>query len=165
MNGGFKEHERVKGSAAVLRKCGVLIADEKALILTLLKVELESRGFAVWLAMDGDDAIDLYRSHRDEIDLVLLDVQMPGLDGPHTLEALKRLNPAVVTCFMTGKGGVYTEQDLLGRGAAWVFSKPFRLAEVGELLEKFVSSAHYTPRVGDRKASSEREIPPCTLPG
>jgi CheY-like chemotaxis protein len=140
MNREPKEADRGTGCAAGARSPGILIADDMALVLTLLKFELESRGFAVWLAVDGDDALDLYRKNRQEIDLVLLDVQMPGLDGPRTLEALRRLNPDVVACFMTGSAANYTEEDLVKRGAAWVFRKPLRAAEVAELLEQVVAA-------------------------
>ena len=135
MNGEPRQHQRTQGCGASARNPGILIADDMALILTLLKFELESRGFKVWLAVDGDDALDLYRRHRDEIDLVLLDVQMPGLDGPHTLEAIQRLNPHVVAGFMLGNSDIYTEEELLNRGAAWVFRKPFRPAEVADQLQ------------------------------
>jgi CheY-like chemotaxis protein len=130
-----QQAERANGSGALARNPGILIADDMALILTLLKFEVEHRGFNVWLAVDGDDALDLYRRHGDEIDLVLLDVQMPGLDGPQTLEALQRLSPDVVVCFMSGNFGSYTEEELLERGAAWIFSKPFRPFEVADLLQ------------------------------
>ena len=63
MNGEPRQHEWTDGRGAIARKPGILIADDMALILTLLKFELESRGFNVWLAMDGDDALDLYRKH------------------------------------------------------------------------------------------------------
>jgi CheY-like chemotaxis protein len=130
-----------KDLRAIPRNPGILIADDKALILTLLKLELEPRGFTVWLAVDGDDAIDLYRRNRTEIDLVLLDVQMPGLDGPHTLVALQRLDPDVLACFMTGNSGAYTDDNLLERGAACVFSKPFLIAELVQYLQRLVESA------------------------
>jgi CheY-like chemotaxis protein len=128
------------GYAAIARNPGILIADDMALILTLLKFELESRGFNVWLAVDGDDALDLYRTYQSEIDLVLLDVQMPGLDGPQTLEALQLLNPDVTACFMSGRADNYTEENLLERGAAWILSKPFRPAEVADVLHWLVST-------------------------
>jgi CheY-like chemotaxis protein len=47
----------------------------------------------VWLAAGGQEALDLYQRHREAIDVVLLDVRMPGLDGPQTLAALRALNP------------------------------------------------------------------------
>jgi CheY-like chemotaxis protein len=137
-----KVKERV--CQTIPRNPGILIVDDMGLILTLLKLELEPRGFAVWLAVDGDDALDLYRRNRAEIDLVLLDVQMPGLDGPHTLTILQRIEPDVLACFMTGNSGSYTEEDLLDRGAACVFNKPFRAAEVAERLQKVLESADST---------------------
>src|SRR5262245_54763773 len=139
MNDEPRQHEGTNGCDAIARKPGILIADDMALILTLLKFELEPCGFDVWLAVDGDDALDLYRRHRDEIDLVLLDVQMPGLDGPHTLEAIRRLNPDVVACFMSGGSSMYAEAQLVDRRPAWFFRKPFRPAEVANLLQRVLS--------------------------
>jgi CheY-like chemotaxis protein len=129
-------HDAPNRRPAGSRRAGILVADDMAAILTLLKFELEAVGFNVWLAVDGDDALDLYRRHRREIDLVLLDVNMPGLDGPHTLEVLRRLSPNLVACFMSGDTGQYTEQDLLDLGAALIFSKPFRAREVADLLQR-----------------------------
>ncbi len=127
---------RSEGSAvASRRRQGILVVDDVGLILTLLKFELEPLGFDVWLAVDGDDALDLFRRHREEIDVVLLDVQMPGLDGPQTLAGLQRVDPNVAVCFMTGHFSIYSEADLLARGAAHVFCKPFRPADVARFLE------------------------------
>ncbi len=112
----------------------VLIVDDTGLILVLLKVELESWGCEVFLASSGEEAVALFQEHEGEIDFALLDVQMPGLDGPQTLEALRSLDPQLRCCFMTGGPGRYTEQELLGRGAERVLYKPFRPAEVAEVV-------------------------------
>jgi len=128
-------------SRAVRRRPGVLVADDMGLILTLLKFALEAHGFAVWLAVDGDDALDLYRRNRTEIDLVVLDVQMPGLDGPHTLAAIRRLDPDVLACFMTGAPEPYSRDDLLARGAARVFDKPFVPVDLARTLTDVLDSA------------------------
>jgi DNA-binding response OmpR family regulator len=61
---------------------------------------------------------------------VLLDVSMPGMDGPATLAALHGEGLEAPCCFMTGYSEDYTEEHLLGLGAAWVFAKPFLLDEV-----------------------------------
>jgi CheY-like chemotaxis protein len=159
MNRGPKQPKLASADAASARNPGILIADDLPIILTVLKFELESRGFNVWLAVDGEDAVDLYRSHHNEIDLVLLDVQMPGLDGPHTLEALQRLNPDVIACFMTGNAGRYTKEDLLNRGATLIFSKPFRTAEIAALLERVVSVPVSTPCAGEGEEVSEALTP------
>jgi CheY-like chemotaxis protein len=54
-----------------------------------------SAEFAVWLAADGWKALQIYEQQQSKIALVLLDVRMPGWDGPRTLAALQRLDPAV----------------------------------------------------------------------
>ena len=50
-------------------------------------------GFTVWSAANGPAALEVYRRQQDDIAVVLLDVRMPGLDGPQTLAELQRLNP------------------------------------------------------------------------
>jgi two-component system, OmpR family, response regulator len=146
---------------AVARKPGILIADDMGLILTLLKFELEPRGFNVWLAVDSSDAIDLYRRHHDQIDLVLLDVQMPGLDGPHTLAHLQRIDRDVAVCFMTGNPGIYTEDELINRGAIRVFAKPFRLPEIADYLQELcppLMAQYHSPTLS-RQAKAEWVAP------
>jgi response regulator RpfG family c-di-GMP phosphodiesterase len=83
------------------QKPGVLVVDDNPLIQALLCMWLRRYGFEVWLARNGPEAIDLYRLHRDAIAVVLLDVWMPGMDGPQTLDALRRLSPEVAAYFMT----------------------------------------------------------------
>jgi CheY-like chemotaxis protein len=142
------------GQDSCERRPGILIADDMALILTLLKLELEPLGFVVWLAVDGDDAVDLYQKNHSKIDLVFLDVDMPGLDGPQTLEAIQQLSPEVLACFMTGGTGTYTEEELLDRGAALIFHKPFRPGDVAMMLQRLASLCTSSPVVVDFHAPS-----------
>jgi CheY-like chemotaxis protein len=111
-----------------------LIVDDEPSVRRLLQVALQQQGFNVWLSAGGQEALQLYRQYRPLLSLVLLDVRMPGLDGPQTLASLQKLNPAVVCCFMTAHGGEYTEAQLLRQGATHVFAKPFALADLRESL-------------------------------
>lgn len=130
------------------RHPGILIVDDMGLILTMLKFAFHSRGFNVWLAENGDDALPLYRLNREEIDLVLLDVQMPGMDGPRTLAALRRLDPDVLACFMTGNAGNYTRDELLECGVARVFNKPFSAATVAQSIHDLLIPENYSVERG-----------------
>jgi CheY-like chemotaxis protein len=103
----------------------ILVVEDEAAVLDMLDVALRHYGFAVRLAASGQAAVELYRQHHESIALALLDVQMPGLDGPSTLAALKRLNPGLRCCFMSGHTGKYGVEELLDMGAAHVFMKPF----------------------------------------
>jgi anti-anti-sigma factor len=128
------ELETQDGQAAY--PVGFLVVDDDAAVLSILEAFLRFKGFKVWLADHGHQAIELYQRHQEEIDVVLLDVQMPGMDGPHTLTALQKLCPTIRCCFMTGNPGAYTEEALLQLGAARVFRKPFAFIEVINMLDQ-----------------------------
>ena len=121
-------------------KPGVLVVDDDHFVLRMVQLGLERSGFDAWLAPGGREAIRLYQKHRDSIAVVLLDVRMPGLDGPATLDALRDLNPDVQVCFMSGDTGVYEPEALLKRGAAHVIAKPFRLDDLANALRRLVRS-------------------------
>jgi CheY-like chemotaxis protein len=111
----------------------------------VLNAWLQQQGFAVWLAVNGWEALDLYRRQRETIDVVLLDVLMPGRDGPQTLASLQEVNPQVRCCFMSGNLGVYSEERLRTLGAAAILLKPFRLDEAAHLLGQLASNGRCEP--------------------
>ena len=149
LNGGARDAAAERGQAAAgertvrppREKPGVLVVDDEHLVRVMVQLGLERDGFEVWSATDGWQAIRLYREHRDRIAVVLLDVRMPGLDGPATLDALRDLNPDVQVCFMSGDTGVYEPEALLKRGAAHVIAKPFRLEQLAAILRLLVNGA------------------------
>jgi DNA-binding response OmpR family regulator len=136
------------------RPVGVLIVDDEPFLRALLEVELRQEGFAVWQAENSREALDLYRQHRDEIDLVLLDVHLPGLDGPQTFAILRRLNPELRCCFLSPNRSAYSEDELLEMGALAVLAKSYHLdgiaAVLGRLLERPQAAAAAKERARPR---------------
>ena len=113
---------------------GILVVDDDPMLLTLLNTVLQRRGFNVWVSGGGQAALELYRRCWERIAVVLLDVRMPDLDGPQTLTELRRLNPSLACCFMSGHTGDYAGEELLALGALRCFDKPFRAAQLAEEL-------------------------------
>lgn len=113
---------------------GILVIDDDAFILNLLGTVLDQQGFRVWTSSSGRASIDLYRQYQQEIAVVLLDVCMPGLDGPRTVRELRQLNPALRFCFMSGYSDKYSVEDLLTLGALRYFEKPFQIRPLAEEL-------------------------------
>jgi len=137
---GIPEGAEPAASPAVTkeRPLGILIVDDDPSVRAMLEMGLRHHGFVVWLASHGQEALALYRDHAQEIDLVLLDVRMPGMDGPQTLAALQQINPQVRCCFVSGESGEYTQEALLALGAAHYFKKPFSLSGVTQVLRQLV---------------------------
>ena len=123
-------------------KPGVLVVDDEHPVRAVVQLGLERNGFEVWLATNGREAVHLYRKHREHIAVVLLDVRMPGLDGPATLDVLRSLNPGVLVCFMSGDTGDYEQEQLRQRGAVHVIVKPFHLDQLAKVLRRL---AHGVP--------------------
>jgi CheY-like chemotaxis protein len=137
--------ESLTGAQATARECGVLVVDDQACLRDMLSLGLRQEGFAVWLAANGREAFDLYRRHGEVIDVVLLDMHMPDLDGPQTLAALQQLGPQIRCCFLSADLGSYTEDRLRSLGAAAVLHKPISLSELAPVLWQLASEASWTP--------------------
>ena len=114
----------------------ILVADDEPQLRSLLRVLLPRHGLAVWAVEDGVEAVRVFAANRGAIRAALLDVQLPGRDGPATLEALRAVDPALPCCFMTAHPGRHTEAALLALGAARVFPKPLPVAELVATLRQ-----------------------------
>ncbi len=80
----------------------ILVVDDEANIREISQTVLETYHYHVLTAMDGIDAIAQYADHRREIDLVLIDLLMPVMDGATTIRALRKLNPQVKIIAVSG---------------------------------------------------------------
>jgi len=116
---------------AALRRFGliprpqILVVDDQPGVLRMMSAVLGHFGFIVHSASSGREAVELYRRNHRSIGAVLLDVQMPALDGPATLAALRQIDEVVVCCFMSGDLGKYAVEDLMALRAHGFLPKPF----------------------------------------
>jgi CheY-like chemotaxis protein len=117
------------------------VGEDEEGVRKLLQLVLSEGGFVVLMASNGAEALRRYQEQADQIDLVLLDVQMPNLDGPETLVELRKVNPSVRCCFMTASSGRYTYEELMRYGAERIFDKPFNsLQDLVRSLRELVAA-------------------------
>ncbi len=121
---------------------GILVVDDDPVVRCLLQVCLPRMGFTIWTADGGKAALALYEQQRAQIDLVLLDVRMPVMDGPATLRELLHLDPDARCCFMSGHIGAYSVDSLRQMGAIAFFEKPFDLIELSSALRLITGREH-----------------------
>jgi DNA-binding response OmpR family regulator len=99
----------------------ILVVDNDEGVGAFLKTTLQDHGFIVFVASSGRKAIKLFRARP--IEIVLMDIGMPDLNGPETLEILQSIR-ADVPCFFMTASSLLTKENLAG--AIDVFEKPFR---------------------------------------
>ncbi|MEJ5221786.1 MAG: PAS domain S-box protein, partial [Tepidiforma sp.] len=119
-------------AAAPPRRATILVVDDDETVRNVTRRMLQHAGYTVLLAADGAEALACYRDHPG-IDLVLLDMTMPHMDGEETFRELRRVDPRVRVLLTSG----YNEQDaterFAGKGLAGFIQKPYRPLD---LLEK-----------------------------
>lgn len=100
----------------------VLIVDDEENFVELLAERLQARGFMVRTALNGSDAVSIIKA--EDIDVVLLDVMMPGKDGITTLKEIKQIRPLSEVIMLTGHGTVETGIAGMKLGAYDYLLKP-----------------------------------------
>ncbi len=119
----------------------VLIADDEIRLTRGLTDFFRAKNFNVFSAHNGQDALDIYYSNNEKIDIVLLDIMMPKLDGIAVLKELRTNETYVPVIMLTAKSEDYDELEGLNNGADDYVTKPFSpsvlLARVEKVLSRF----------------------------
>ena len=86
----------------------ILVVDDEPLVAQVLSAMLKILGFTALLANSGMQGVELLRANRGAVAAALLDVRMPIMDGPTTMDALHVLDPELPCVFISGETGPYT---------------------------------------------------------
>ena len=112
----------------------ILIVEDEARMRRLLELDLGEAGYQTFSAADAEKGLELLR--REQIDLVLTDLKLPGSSGLEFLQAAKHLNAALPIVVMTAYGSVETAVEAMKAGASDYVLKPFALAEMRLVVQK-----------------------------
>ncbi len=114
----------------------ILLVDDAELFRSVGQEILNEFGYKVITATDGESALELYRKKQKRIDLVLLDLIMPGMNGRECLEELLKVNPrlkVVMTC--SGLLGGSTKKLIESRAKGFL-SKPYEIGEFPRVIRE-----------------------------
>jgi CheY-like chemotaxis protein len=120
---------------------GLLIVEPDPQIREALARGMEGHGWHVWAAADGPTALETYRQHRDGIDVALVDLQLPGLQGARVLAELDQLNPALMRCAMSADVTPYTACAFRRLSDTPLFTKPLNVSTLAFALHEMVAAA------------------------
>ena len=108
----------------------ILVVDDEKSILEIACDILTQYGYRTLTAESGEDALELYEAKGDQIDLVILDIGMPGMGGHRCFEELRRIDPAIKVIITTGYSTSRKVDEMLEAGAAGFIGKPYRLVDM-----------------------------------
>ncbi|MEO9211010.1 MAG: response regulator transcription factor [Ginsengibacter sp.] len=108
----------------------IFLAEDEIAIARFLKEGLEEEGFAVDLATNGRDALEMVMINLDEYDIILLDWMMPGVSGIEICRSIRKENKTIPIIFLTAKDTVDDTVFGLEAGANDYLKKPFAFEEL-----------------------------------
>ena len=117
----------------------VLVVDDEDMIREMASDMLNLLGFKVHLASSGVEGLDKYKQHKDQIDVVLLDLLMPEMNGTVCFENLKEVNPEVKVIIATGIGEFEKKKELEEKGIKGYLGKPYRLENIAQKLMEILN--------------------------
>ena len=118
----------------------ILLVDDEDFIRDLVVQVLTESGYTVLTAGDGDSGLELYRQQRDQIDLVLLDLIMPGMGGSKCLEELLQVDPQVRVLIASGYAVDGPTIEAIKAGARGHIGKPYDLEEMLRVIREVLDN-------------------------
>ncbi|MCJ7497956.1 MAG: response regulator [candidate division Zixibacteria bacterium] len=112
----------------------ILVVDDELFVRELLLEFLGKQGFEVLLAESGEKALEVAKT--TPVQIALIDLKMPGLDGIQTLKELKKITPEILPIIMTGYPTIESAVEALRSGACDYVIKPFKLNELRASIDR-----------------------------
>ena len=118
----------------------ILLVDDEEAVLEVGEKLLKVMGYHVLTAREGREAIDVYKKHRETVDLVLLDIIMPNMKGGEVFDCLKEINPDIKVLLSSGYSIDGEASKILERGGKGFIQKPFHLERLSETIRAILGN-------------------------
>lgn len=112
----------------------VLVVDDDETVRTVTTRALHAVGLTVMTADDGWEAVEVFRQHKDDIRLVLMDLTMPRMGGEEAFREMRRIRPDAPIVIMSGYNEQETSQRFLGKGTLGFLQKPYDVGTLREMV-------------------------------
>ena len=134
-----KVRKAVKTAEQFIKGTGtVLLVDDEEVILEVGEALLETMGYRVLIAMDGKEAVEVYRKNKDDIDIVLLDMVMPNMGGSEAYDRMKEINSKVKVLLSSGYSINSQATEILERGCDGFIQKPFSVKKLSRKIREIL---------------------------
>ncbi|NJR73574.1 MAG: response regulator [Scytonema sp. CRU_2_7] len=120
----------------------ILVVDDEAFVRDIAKTSLEEFNYRVLIASDSIEAFSLYAQHKDEISLVLMDIQMPSINGLNAIRVLQQMNPSVRTIVISGLTSNHKFLEANNIGVQAFLSKPYTIKKLLDTIKDVLIEPH-----------------------
>jgi len=117
----------------------ILVVEDEELLRLAVSKALRKKGFSVIEASDGSAAMDLLRTHIDDLDVILLDVTLPGISSRQIFEEAQRIRPNLKVILSSAYGKETVDATFTGMRVGHFIRKPFQLGDLVSLLQDVLS--------------------------
>ena len=118
----------------------ILLVDDEEIILNVGKEVLGTLGYKVIVACGGREAVEIYRERKEEVNLVILDMIMPDLEGGKTFDLLKEINPQVSVILSSGYSLNGKAEAIMSRGCKAFMQKPFNVYALSRTIRETIDN-------------------------
>ena len=129
--------DTIKGTKRRHEKKTVLFVDDEEMLLEVGSLMLQRLGYNVLSTSRGQEAIEIFK--KNEIDVVILDMRMPGMNGDEVCQQLKNIKPKIKIILASGYVKFYSEDYLVDCGFDDIIDKPFTIEHLSEKIENILS--------------------------
>lgn len=117
----------------------ILLVDDEDMIITVGSEMLKKLGYGVLIAKSGQEAIEICEAHKDRIDMVILDMIMPDMNGEATYDRIKELIPEVKVLLSSGYSIIGQAKHMLERGCNGFIQKPFNMRHLSQKIREVLN--------------------------
>lgn len=114
----------------------ILVVDDEDMLREAISELLEGLGYEVLQAVDGQEGLDIFRRHYQEIGLVIMDLTMPRMDGRTAFLAMKELDPNALIVLSSGYSEVEVTGPVKDKGLAGFLPKPYQFKDIAAMVER-----------------------------
>ena len=126
--------------AAITKGTGtILLIDDEEMIIDIGEELLMELGYKVLIAKSGPEALVVYADNAESIDLVIMDMIMPGMGGGEAYDRLKKINPEVKVLLSSGYSINGQASRILKRGCDGFIQKPFHMKQLSEKIHGIIN--------------------------
>ncbi len=116
----------------------ILLVDDEDMIIDVTQDILKLFGYNVLTAKGGKEAIRAYKKKQDKIDMVILDMIMPGMNGGEVYDKLKEINPDIKVLLSSGYSLNGQAAEILERGCNGFIQKPFNSTDISKKIREIL---------------------------